>query len=220
MAYEQLVEAFAEVAESANAGTVHSLPPRECFSFTNGHTTYLNYMYLKEWKWRPGKSKEKVSIVLKAEEVFNDDRFEVTKSTVCVSYYTENPWELLHSVHFDFDGPWPNHPIFHAQVTHEGVQVPIELTRQLKLDEVRDTTVLKCFKTARIPTSDMTLSSVLLCLVADHMPSDYVHEFLTKLQNLDSRLPQPHCEDIRSSLQSNGPHFRSRHWFAHMKKST
>lgn len=226
-AYERLVEAFGEVVVSANGGTVKSLPVSECFKPQSKCTVYENYMHLANWNFRPGKTNEKLSILLKVEETVDNaplsvdpPRYDVSKSTVWVSYYEAGFKKLLQSIHFDFEGPKQSHPIFHAQFTHEGIPLPDGIPEQLGVALPAETDSIPNCKSVRIPTADMTLSSVLLCLIVDHIKSDFVSTFLTELDKLEDRLPLPRCDQILDSIDGltrDHRNLRSKHWFAHMK---
>ena len=223
-AYEQLVQQFQETAENANAGTVRSCSFSDTY-YDKGIGVRMNqcqcYLYLKGWKWRPGKTPDVVDILVHADTRIEDKYYEMVKSTVCVSYFTveNNCAKPLHSIHFDFNGHQENHPVFHAQLTAKAIVVPEPKVKEIRFDCQVDTNEVRCFKNARIPTSDMTLSSVLLCLAADHMQAKFVREYMDSLRRIEAKLPAPKCDALRSSLANESEHVRSRHWFAHMEAS-
>ena len=217
-AYERVVEQFRLVAENANAGSVKCPPVGACFSPADGETHFECYIYLKDWPWRPGKTSERVRIVIKAYEEICEDELQITKSTVCVCYLASDNGQLklLQSIHFDFDGPQDNHPVFHAQLTHEAIPVPPEQAKEIGFEHADDIPNVPCFKGARIPTSDMTFSSVLLCIAADHLPAEFVRNYMQTLSGLEGDLPTLGCDELRGSIGSEFVHFKSRHWLSHM----
>lgn len=215
--YEQLLEAIEAAAVNSNTGYVY-FRRAAVFQERESDILFDCYLYLKKWKWRPGDTSEQVDIVVHANESLSKDGAQITRSAVEVSYFdvTGKNAKLMHSTHFDFVGAQDNHPIFHAQQTGKAVLPPdnqrLELQCELKWDEVKT----PCFKNARIPTPDMTLSSVLLCLAADHVAAEYFREFRQRLVEIQREMPLPACAELRTSLEAGCPHVRSVHWFAHM----
>jgi hypothetical protein len=122
---------------------------------------------------------------------------------------------LVQALHYDFVEPGQGgHPFFHAQLTNEAIpdadlrSVDCQLELELQADSD------DCVVTTRIPTPDMTLASVLYCLVADHLDATRFAEFAGRVHAIQNRLPAPGFESIRRSLEG-ATHFKSSHWFAH-----
>jgi len=158
-------------------------------------------------------------MVVWAQEEIADKPPEILKSTVRVSYFTTQDAcaKLLHTVHFDYDcPPQDNHPLFHAHLTSEAITIPAPQAREIRFNWQIDPAKVLCFQNAKIPTSDMTLSSVLLCLAADHMVTKFVQEYVKSLKKIENNLPTPKCDTLRDSLISGPNNLRSWHWFAHM----
>jgi hypothetical protein len=128
--------------------------------------------------------------------------------------------QLVQSLHYDFvDGGQANHPFFHVQLTDESMpegdlrSVGFEL--QLDVSEEPS----QCWVDTRIPTPDMTLASVLYCLVADHL-AEIFSQFAESVDAVQDRLPTLRFEALTKSLQKSSLHFKSSHWFAHMRLPT
>jgi hypothetical protein len=127
---------------------------------------------------------------------------------------------LVQSLHFDFvESGQPHHPFFHLQLTDElipegdlssvGFDLEIEPPGQSN----------HCWVTTRIPTPDMTLASVLYCLVADHFGDGVFDQFANKIHLLQGRLSCPKFDTLKASLGKFPTHFKSSHWFAHMHET-
>ena len=87
----------------------------------------------------------------------------------------------------------------------------------LELNQLKEPN--ECWVTTRIPTPDMTLPSVLYCLVADHLGAGIFTQFADKVHSLlQNRIPAPNFDTLMSSLQESSSHFKSSHWFAHLLK--
>jgi len=176
--YERMIAAVENAATDANAGMVYYKSVLACFRVDGQRVLFDAYLYLKDWKWRPGKTTERVSIVLRAQEEMTKNGSELVRSTVGVSYYSvaEGSATLLHTMHFDFGPPSMCHPTFHAQLSNQPVLPPVEESRELNCELQLANNNVRCFGNARIPTCDMTLSSVLLCLVADHIGDEFFRD--------------------------------------------
>jgi hypothetical protein len=213
-----LLTALENAAEASDAGFVRkrqSLVP--CFTRAGENVEFECYLYLKDWTWRATKSNERVNILVHAKERMSRDGTMLIASAVLVSYFqvTEGKATLLHSMHFDYGSPQVCHPIFHAQLTSEPLTLPEDEALELDCDlEISDGRV-SCFKNARIPTCDMTLSSVLLCLAADHIKREFFDPLRTELKGIQSELPRPTFAALNDSLRNESNHLRSSHWFAH-----
>lgn len=216
--YERLLVNFEDVALRANAGTVHyQRCATSCFSRSASAIEFECYLVLMGWPWRAGTTTERVNIVLQAQEAMSTNASSLTRSTVRVSYFAQQDEtvEFLHSMHFDFGiPPQQCHPLFHAQVSDEPIVPPDDVLRELDCDLLIPQQKGRCFKNARIPTSDMTLSSVLLCIAADHLPIEYFAEFRGMIEECESEFAQPTFDPLQESWQRNR-RFRSVHWFAH-----
>ena len=161
-----------------------------------------------------------MDIVVKALETFNKPSWLLTKSSVYLNYFvvSDSAADLVQSMHYDFvDGGQADHPFFHLQLTDE--LIPESDLRSTGFDlEIR---LLKqpneCWVTTRIPTPDMTLASVLYCVVADHLGAVSFKQFAENVHSIQDRLPPPSFEALKKSLQKTSVHFKSCHWFAHMR---
>ncbi|MFO0941916.1 MAG: hypothetical protein U0930_14290 [Pirellulales bacterium] len=150
--------------------------------------------------------------MLHAQEVLSGDANMLIKSRVKVTYVKLNGTDgfPLHSVHFDYGPPMAGHAMFHAQLADEAVEIPERQKREMNL-EFSLSGELKCFQFARIPTADMSLSSVLLCIVADHVNLEQFRDYLAVCKKLD--MPVPSFPKMMESLSPMRT-FNSHHWFA------
>jgi hypothetical protein len=137
-----------------------------------------------------------------------------------VSYFqtTGQTAHLRGSVHYDHISPPQDdqHPYFHAQLYSDPVMPAGEV--KAYFDYTVDSSCFRPFNHVRIPTADMTLSSVFLCLAADHLPQACFAEFRERFLALQDKLPHPLLDDFRGSfgLGANAQrptHLKSSHWF-------
>jgi len=222
-AYEDFVQAFCTAAEDANSKVVlPDRPLRSCFTASGDTTAAFNScLYLKDWPCRKLARIKRLDIVIKALEAFTvGDPWLLTKSTVYLDYFVvaNSAASLAQSLHFDFvDGGQADHPFFHVQLGDEGI--PHDDLRSagfdLQLNVPQQSN--ECWVTTRIPTPDMTLASVLYCLVANHLQTGIFRQFAEKISSIQDRLPHPVFEKLRMSFQESSVHFKSSHWFAHMR---
>jgi hypothetical protein len=170
-------------------------------------------MHLPRWKAR----RKEVYIILHATETIqrrSGGAAIVTKSTVRLSYCdVEEECELLHSIHYDFDKIVEKHPLFHAQVTNEAPSLPDVAQQELEIILPKPRSPL--FKFARIPTSDMTLPSALLCLAADHCGDQEAFDaFREKVMSLREKMHYADASMITNHVSgSKLPILCSSVWF-------
>lgn len=223
--YEKMLGAVNSAAVASNGGEMFYRPAVASY-FRRGEDSssivFECHLYLKNWRWRPGETKERVSIVIHARETLSLDAKTIDKSNVKVSYFRrkgDGSAALLHTTHFDYVGEQIAHPVFHAQLTEKPIIPPETETAEIRFDLQWDNVDSPCFANARIPTPDMTLLSVLLCLAADHIDHKFFHDMRATLRTIHEVLPRPKFKALRDSLTSEPAHFRSLHWFAHMPAS-
>ena len=215
-AYESLVGHFMDVADRSACGFVHLAKPiPACFRGTeNGNVSFESCLCLHDWGQR-----EQVNILIRAqEEISRSSPPVLVKSTVHVSYFSpdrDNPTHLQ-SMHFDYDGEQESHPVFHVQSCPEMIQPSPRDAEVLEFDIPNDVQNASCFKYARIPTPDMTFSSVLLCLAADHMRPEFFLDFMESVRDVHARMPLPAFASLQSSIAKERGHLRSFHWYSHM----
>ncbi len=217
--YEQLIVAIEDAANQANAGIVHRRQSLVgCFHKHSDNVTFCCYLVMENWKWRAAKTSEIVTIVVQVTETLSKDAGTLVESVVGVSYFEMKGAKpaVLHSIHYDFGPPLKCHPTFHAQFSAQPFIPPSEEISQLNCDLDFENSTSRCFKNARIPTSDMTFASVLLCLAADHIGGQFFAEFKAKVLEIQELMPKPSCESLQMSLQADRSHLGSSHWFAHM----
>jgi hypothetical protein len=217
-AYETLVKLLEDAAANSNCGLVRMTDPiRACFASHEDNMVIFNcFLHLQEWQAR----KQHLHILLQVQESIKLGGGEpvLAQSTVTINYFKvkDNQAQLLQALHFDYGPEQKSHPIFHAQLTNEGMVLPSQVAAQIEF-EFPQLPCATCFKEARIPTSDMTFPSVLLCLAADHFGEKFFADFFEQLLEVQEKLPQPLFEKTKRSLQATPGHLRSSHWFAHMR---
>jgi hypothetical protein len=210
-AYEDFLEAFQSTCDNANVEVrVPVLPLRDCFTESRKPATaeFRRCLYLRGWRCRKLGGGRRLDIVIRAVETFETTQWLLTKSTVFVNYIVvkDSAAKLAQSLHFDFMATGQkDHPFFHAHL-NDG-RIPEELPEQQS----------DCWVTTRIPTPDMTLASVLYCVVADHLGAGHFKQFAEKVESIQGRMPHPGFDALRRSLQTSSKHFKSSHWFAHMR---
>jgi hypothetical protein len=219
-AYEDFLEAFRIAVE--DAGLVVKFPDkpvRACFSQAGEKYVFDRCLYLQGWPSRRLSKDKRLDIVIRVLETFTQPRWLLTKSTVYLNYLviSNSKAVLAQSLHYDFvDGGQTNHPFFHVQLDTEPIpEVELRSTGfdlELNLPDQLN----ECWVTTRIPTPDMTIASVLYCLVADHLGADIFKQFAENVHSVQDRLPLLSFDPIKNGLQRSDGHFKSSHWFAHM----
>lgn len=216
--YELLIEALSLAGTSADCGeVVLAKPVLGCFSPDNADEESFDCtLYLKGWRWKGVSPKERINILIHAKERIRSTDHVLLSSTVCVNYFTalDNVPKLLQAFHYDYDPGQKDHPLFHMQVTNRCIALSSVDIEQLEIQiPAAVAPVLRC---ARVPTCDMTLASVLLCLAADHVGGGLFAEFLEKIYEFQKEMPQPNIDKLRHSLGVPVQDVRSSHWFRHM----
>lgn len=222
MAYESLVKDFEDHCLEAGCGYVSSgsKPVYSRFSSADrGEAKFECYLYLKDWKYRDG-SQKRIDIVIRVRELIRcmEGARLLLRSSVHVSYFkVENQTaSLIQNIHFDYS-PNQAHPIFHAQVNNEATHPPADEAEDLEIAfHVENFLGQAWFNHARIPTSDMTFPSVLLCLASDHFGVTIFKKFKDRVCELQAKMPHPAFDALRASLDRERDHFRSSHWFSHL----
>jgi hypothetical protein len=230
-AYEDFLERFQIAVEEA-AGEVF-VPDRPVgSSFTDSGRATVEFkrcLYVRGLPSRRlSRSKRLDVVVMGLEELEkgtgnNKDLWTVRKSTVRLNYIvvSDANGKLAQSLHFDFDqAGQADHPFFHVQLNDERIATAEYPTRDLDFDWQLPTESNECCVTTRIPTSDMTLTSVLYCLAADHLSGDIFKQFALKVDPIQDRLPPLRFEALKNSVEKTSFHFKSSHWFAHMRVAT
>jgi len=216
--YDALVHALQEIAEQADSGTVFWTKPLSGrFRYDAGKAVLDAHLHLSGWKWRSDSSKHRLHILLRVRETIQCSDKALFASNVHVDHYLvkEGTAKLLQSMHFDFAGEEDCHPVFHAQVCADPISLDSQTATELEFDFAVDSSAVSCFRDARIPTSDMTVASVLLCLAADHLGKPFFCQFRDKAIDLQPHLPQPAFALLKQSLTAEPQHLSSSHWFTH-----
>jgi hypothetical protein len=230
-AYEDFLGSFQIAVEEAN-GQVFApdRPIGSCFTDSGRATVeFKRCLYVRGLPSRRlNRSKRLDLIVMGLEELErgtgdNKDLWTLRKSTVRLNYIvvSDASGKLVQSLHFDFDqAGQADHPFFHVQLGDELISPGEYPAGHLDFEWESPPEPSECYVTARIPTSDMTLTSVLYCLAADHLNGDIFKQFALKVDPIQDRLPPLRFEALKNSVAKAAFHFRSSHWFAHMRVVT
>ncbi len=215
--YEALIQELKDVGTKADCGDVAEAKPiHSCFrSDQTGNELFECVLHLKEWRWKGVSGKERINILVQAREKIRRQDHALLTSTVCVNYFRAQDGTFLQAFHFDYDPSQADHPLFHMQVTDRCVELSAEdlAALEVTLPAAGLAGVLRC---ARVPTCDMTLASVLLCLAADHVGGTIFAEFFERICELQKEMPQPDIAKLRASLTAAPSDVRSSHWFRHL----
>jgi len=219
-AYEEFLEAFRTTVEAANHELSQPLRPLKSSFVDAGDSSRAAFMwsfYLKGWPCKRLPRTKRLDVVVKALETFTRPSWALSKSTVYVNYFvvSDSDAKLVQSLHYDFvEGGQDDHPFFHVQLSDE--LIPEDDLRSTGFELSVPSSANECWVTTRIPTPDMTLASVIYCLVADHLGAINFSEFAQNVESIQNRLPAPSFETIRKSLDRTTAHFKSSHWFSHV----
>ena len=219
-AYEDFLEAFRTAIEGANLNLSYPARPlRSSFVEAGGNdrAAFTWSFYLKDWPCKRLPKDKRLDVVVKAMETFIRPSWVLSKSTVYVNYFvvSDSGATLVQSLHYDFvEGGQDDHPFFHVQLTDELISQ--EDLQNAGFDLSVAVSANECWVTTRIPTPDMTLASVIYCLMADHLGATGFSEFAKNVESIQDRIPAPSFEPIKKSLDASAAHFKSSHWFSHM----
>jgi hypothetical protein len=196
---------FHAVAKQPVGFLAQSIPPKKF--------RVESLIYLKDWPYKVVSDAKHVDIVVKSREVFSCDLGCMTESKVKVTYFqTQSGTAIpLLAVHYDFDVQQQSaHPIFHAQLgVADFDQVEIDKVGFRKAIQKAETSH---YGNLRIPTAYMNLASVLLGIIADHMPGKYFNGFLSELRRNVGVTWNARCTGLETSL-GNGGWLHSHHWY-------
>lgn len=215
-AYEALVAEVDSAATQSDCGAVRW---NACFrASVAGKIDFSAFLHLPRWRARSSSPKGRLNILVQVQETIISavPNYRLERSTVRTAYFEmeDNVATLLHSVHFDYGPAQICHPIFHAQVTSETIPLSGPIAQELEFEFMPEI-IGAVFKNARIPTCDMTMPAVLLCLAADHLKPQLFPGLLSRVRELQERLPQPTFASTQQSIAAEPGQLRSSHWFAH-----
>jgi hypothetical protein len=219
--YELLIAALSEVGTSADCGdVVQAKPILSCFKANQNNAAEVLFdctLLLKSWRWKGVSKKERINVLIHARERILSENHTLLSSSVGVNYLTgpSDAPKLLQAFHYDYATDQADHPLFHMQVTNRLITLSETDRNQLEINVPAEVppAVLRC---ARVPTCDMTLASVLVCLAADHVGGQLFSEFLEKIYEYQKRMPQPNIQKLVESFSAPIQDVRSSHWFRHL----
>lgn len=220
-AYEAFLEAFRLTAEDAACEvSFPSLPIANSFRRADSEAVFAFTIYVKQLPCRRLSKTKRLDLVIHALETLERSSWTLQKSTVYLNYFviSSSGGRLVQSMHYDFvHGGQADHPYFHLQFDTDMISagefqsIGFDTSAIQVPEEDNESWV-----TTRIPTADMTLSSVLYSVVADHLGTSRFVEFAKKTDALYGRLPTLDFGYLKKSLEKEFAHFKSMHWFAHM----
>ncbi|HUX66227.1 MAG TPA: hypothetical protein VMV31_01925 [Terriglobales bacterium] len=222
-AYDALLSKFEDVAIQSNLTVCQGdLPLASSFERTGQHEfKFSRSIHLKGLKPKQRPRGQTLSVILWAQERFSSPEkspndWALVESNVRLNFFVEAKGQsrLVQALHYDFPKECPAaHPLFHVQLTDE--LLPPEV-----LDTLKVTATVKEGRSGppawvgmRIPTPDMTLSSVLYCAVASYLKDEIFAKFAEDYELLKNRLLHPRFDPITDSLRDSPSHFKSSHWF-------
>jgi hypothetical protein len=221
-AYDEFLNFFQIALEDNNGRMfVPDRPLASCFSDSGtGTVVFKGCLYLKNLHCRKlGSGKRLDVVIVSLEELRKNDPWRVKKSTVYLNYFivVGDKAQLAQSLHFDFDEiGQADHPFFHVQLDRQLISKDDRQSAQFNLELLPSPSqAAECEVTTRIPTPDMTLTSVLYCLAADHLRSDIFQQFAERVHRIQDRLPLLSFDALKKSVARSPDHFKSSHWFAH-----
>jgi len=225
MAYDTLIAALEDASNKDDAmvkGTAHR-PVASWFGTSDGVDTFGGILHLCQWKEHQTSLSERpkrLSILVEVSETIRRSgrTCVLEKSTVRVTYYrlSANHTRFVLGMHFDYTPGQTMHPVFHMQTTNEQPVLNEDTVRDLGFTSPISDSQAVSLRDVRIPTCDMTLPSVLLCLAANHLSPASFTEFLGKVRAHLRILPRPELGRLMESILADSTHLCSSHWFAHM----
>jgi hypothetical protein len=223
-AYQDFLNFFQIAIENNNGFMFTPDPPLASWFVDSGtgSVVFKGCFYLRNLRCRRLRGGKRLDVVaVGLEELQRSEPWRVKKSTVYLNYFTvaEAKAQLVQSLHFDFDEKGQaDHPFFHVQLNHELIPDVDRLSAKFDLElHPSADQAFDCAVTTRIPTPDMTLTSVLYCLAADHLRGDTFQEFAERVEPIQDRLPVLSFDALRASVAKAPAHFKSTHWFAHAR---
>lgn len=225
-AYESYLQNFQLAVEEAS-GQVFFPDRPVVSSFTDsGHgVEFRRCLYLRGLPSRRLSRGKRLDLVIEALEQLERQTegrntvWTLHKSTVHLNYIvvSAGAGKLAQSLHFDFDENGQiDHPFFHLQLTDEPIAADECMAAHVDF-EMQETDRTECYVTTRIPTCDMTLTSVLYCVAADHLGGTIFNGFAQRVDAMQDRFPPLRFEALKNSVAETSVHFKSIHWFAHMR---
>jgi hypothetical protein len=224
--YEQLVKALEDACDHSNCRIKYLEPIASRFrDCKNGEVIFDGRLHLMGWPERGSSTKEQVNILVHVDETIRSKDSVLLKSKVRVWYFHifKETAKLIQSLRFDYNPEQDTHPLFHSHLSKDEIPFTGDEADRLGFKFKVRQSQFECFDETRIPTSDMTFSSVLLCLTADHLKTPIFSNFKKSVCNIQVKMPHPLFDKMKESISksfSEKPcNLRSSHWFAHLKNS-
>jgi len=154
----------------------------------------LEPIFLSNWPVYKGVPNQSVDISVHATFYYKKKDLLHTRSNVYLTYFLLNRQEMIAepfaNLRFDYhpDADDDAHPLLHAHIFSN--DTPPVLPPSLKDYNIKWDTIRTHFGGLRVPIPNMTLPSVLLCLVACHLGADKARDLLNKSR--DNRKQFPH----------------------------
>jgi hypothetical protein len=157
-------------------------------------------------------------LIYPLEQIRIDDPWNIKRSQVEVAYLyfdvNTDRTTLLLAFHFDFSvdeatqEPAAKHPLFHATLTHDLMQLG-GLLQQRKVDTMR----MQGMPEVRLPTAHMSLPSVLMSVAADHFSAAQFEIFLRSVREARP-YPTMANDPFKKRMEKQKNRMRSCAWYA------
>lgn len=225
-AYDDFLNFF-QIAVEDNDGRVFfpDAPLQSCFTDSGrASVDFKRCLYVKNLPCRKlGAGRRLDLVIVGMEELEKNDPWRVKRSTVYLNYFviSNAGAQMVQALHFDFDEKGQvDHAFFHVQLSADLISEGDRVSAHFDLPLQAAAQSNESWVTTRIPTPDMTLTSVLYCVAADHLRSDIFSQFADNVDPIQGRLPALRFDALRSSVAKSSTHFKSSHWYAHMREKT
>jgi hypothetical protein len=164
---------YTDICKSSNLQVSPARMPFQSRIIGKKYLISLNEpIYLQGWPENSASIKKKIDILVDGFELIESGSV-IVRSNVAVNYFdtgqklSKNVLKPLQSIHYDYSEPQVGHPHFHAQLS-EGLIKEKDKSEAFKRYRLDPPNLDDRLKGMRIPTSHVSLISVLVGLIADH----------------------------------------------------
>jgi len=178
-------------------------------------------IYLPKWPIESGVPHPSVDISVHAAFRYTEGELLHTRSSVSLTYFKRDTHkkiaEPFENLRFDYhpDEDDIAHPILHAHIfAHNRPDSEPKLLKRSCLIDWQS--LGKRLKSFRVPIPNMTLPSVLCCLVACHLGANHLKDLLDKTENTRELFPHLAISEEQKALFSHNS-FAGSQWFERPK---
>jgi hypothetical protein len=175
-------------------------------------------IHMKDWPYKACSDKERVDILIEANETFYILTGAIRTSGTFVNYFKTEEKGLIaipiESIHYDLERfQQEAHPIFHAQLADNIINAESRAKSDtFKKFTLKSETIKPRYGNVRIPTAHMDLISVLISLIADHSGASTLKDMI-KIIKKETDFPVYDCKHLYTSIKGDALYFRSLHWY-------